>query len=254
VSIKEAAVSKFLGPLLLCASLALAQTVPVRFEVASIRRAAPLQPGDGFGRRSGGPGTNSPDKITWRYAFTGSLVMQAYGVDYTRFKGPERIMSGSLDSEWDIQATVPAGSKPEDIPKMLLALLVDRFGLKAHWETEERAIYRMTVAKGGVKVKLGESDGARAYATVDRAPGGGRLIHAVQYSMQDVASMAARELGEPGAIVQDETGLTGVFTADLAYENFKTALEQDWGMKLERGKGPVQVLVVDEIREEPTDN
>ncbi len=204
--------------------------------------------------RTGGPGTTSPNQITWRFRFTGSLIMEAYGVPYTRFKGPERIMYGSTDTAWDVQATLPEGSKPDDVPKMLQALLVERFGIKVHWETEERPIWHMTVAKGGAKLKLGVTDDGRHMAYADRAPGGGTLMHMVRYSMQDLASLAEGQLGDKGAIVQDETGLAGLFTADLTFDNFKTSLEQDWGLHLERGKGPVQVLVVDEIREEPTDN
>lgn len=180
--------------------------------------------------------------------------MEAFGVPYSRFKGPQRIMYGSTDTAWDLQATLPAGSKAEDVPKMLQALLIDRFELKAHWEVQERPIYRMTVDKGGIKLKLRESDEGPAFVRLDGAPGGGTLIHATRMNMKGVASFAESRLGEPGAIVVDETGLTGVFTADLAYEDLKTALQQDWGLRLDRAKGQVQVLVVDSIREEPTEN
>jgi uncharacterized protein (TIGR03435 family) len=220
------------------------------FEVASIRKSSDKAlKAKG---RTGGPGTTTPDQISWRRRPLGLLVMEAYGIEQnSRLRGPGRIMPPDAPL-WDIQATLPTNTKAEDGPKMLQVLLTDRFGLKVHWVTEERTIYHLTAAKGGVKVKLGESDEQRGYATIDTASGGG--LHVVRYNMEDVARLAESNVGEPGAIVQNETGLTGVFTADLAFDNFKTALEQDWGLKLDRGKGPVQILVVDSIRDEPTEN
>lgn len=217
------------------------------FEVASIRKSPEKGKGKG---RTGGPGTTSPDQIAWRRRPLGLLVLEAYDVPDSRFRAPSRIMPPDA-ALWDVQATLPANAKNEDVPRMLQALLTERFGLKVHWITEERAIYRMTAAKGGVKVKLGATNDSVGYATSDTAG-----LHAVGFSMRDVARLAERSLGEPGAIVQDDTGLTGVFTADLTYspDDFKPALEQDWGLRLERGKGNVQVLVVDEIRDQPTAN
>jgi uncharacterized protein (TIGR03435 family) len=71
--------------------------------------------------------------------------------------------------------------------------------------------------------------------------------------------------GMTGRLVEDKTGLTGVYDFTLHYSaseppppdstepSLYTALEEQLGLKLEPTKGPVQVLVIDSV-ERPSAN
>jgi uncharacterized protein (TIGR03435 family) len=54
---------------------------------------------------------------------------------------------------WDILAKLPDGATEDQVPDMLLALLVDRFKLAYHRENKELAVYALVVGKGGSKLK-----------------------------------------------------------------------------------------------------
>ena len=60
-----------------------------------------------------------------------------------------------------------------------------------------------------------------------------------------------------GRSVVDKTGLTGVYDADLAWNDSKegpslcAAIQEQLGLKLEAQRGPLDVLVIDHI-ERPT--
>ena len=56
---------------------------------------------------------------------------------------------------------------PKRMTLMLQTLLEDRFKLKSHWETKERTVYTLTVAKGGPKLKevMPDDPGVRPFWT-----------------------------------------------------------------------------------------
>lgn len=93
---------------LLAASLLVGQdAAQLRFEVVSIRPAAPITGrGEIVGGRRGGPGTDSPERISWRYVPVGYLVLAAYGVQQQRIVGPNWLFA--FDPAFDIQATCRA--------------------------------------------------------------------------------------------------------------------------------------------------
>jgi len=76
----------------------------------------------------------------------------------------------------------------------------------------------------------------------------------------------AEALQEPlGAFVRDETGLQGsyYFALEFVPDNnpknvdgppLAAALQEQLGLRLEKRKGPVEVLVVDHIGKSPTEN
>jgi uncharacterized protein (TIGR03435 family) len=155
--------------------------------------------------------------------------------------------------------------------RMLQALLVDRFKLKAHSENREGPVYFLTVAKSGPKMKQ-----ATAGETYPKGPGwGGFTWHAGMTVMapSDPGSTKRIALGAPlsglattlsmwlHCPVIDKTGLTGKYDYQLqwtANENAETGPETNWpslftaiqqqiGLKLEPAKGPVPVLVIDHV-------
>lgn len=172
--------------------------------------------------------------------------------------------------------------------QMLRALLTDRFKLTLHKESKELPMYALVVAKNGPKLHeaipgdtypdgIKDLDGKGHGNVMDMTRG-----HLVGQgiSIADLVNMLShQDLGLP---VIDKTGLTGKYDFTLKWtleENrsgamlteggqpgngntsllessgpsLDTALEQQLGLKLERRKGPVDVLVIDHV-EKPSEN
>jgi uncharacterized protein (TIGR03435 family) len=133
----------------LSSSAVLAQDSPrLVFDVASIRPSGPQAGGRGGGL-VGGPGTNSPGRITHTRVTIQRLLREAYGVDFDQIQGPDWIS----EERYDLAANVPSGTTREQLPVMLRNLLEDRFRLKLRRTTREFPVYELTVAQGGTTLK-----------------------------------------------------------------------------------------------------
>jgi bla regulator protein BlaR1 len=212
------------------------------------------------------------------------LIRQAYGVQgFQVAGGPEWINTGFYNVEAKMDGpTAEALSKlrPDEIKlarqKMLQSLLEDRFGLKVHRGTKDGSVYLLVIAKGGSKLhepKPGDDPGvltADGGATQGYAQetSTGFIVRAL--SAPRIAILLSQQVGRP---VIDKTGLTGRydfildFTRDLAVNvphdsgaapdpgavSIFTAVQQQLGLKLEPGKGPVDVIVIDHA-EKPSGN
>jgi uncharacterized protein (TIGR03435 family) len=129
----------------LCLSAAYGQT----FEVASIKPAGPLDPQKIVsGQMKIG---KKVDKARVEYSSMSldALLMDAYEVKSYQLVGPSWI-GGITAPRFDIQAKMPEGATEKDIPKMMQALLAERFGLKMHKSSKEQNIYALVVVKPGV--------------------------------------------------------------------------------------------------------
>jgi len=137
------------------------------FEVATVKPATPLNPGDG--KRmirigvQGGPGTSDPGQISYSFMSMRNLLMQAFNLRSYQIQGPSW-----LDSErFEIVARVPAGATKDDVRVMLQNLLKERFQLASHRDRKEQSIYALVVGKNGPKLKVSQdqSDPAAAPPT-----------------------------------------------------------------------------------------
>jgi uncharacterized protein (TIGR03435 family) len=172
---------------------------------------------------------------------------------------PERVVGGPkwLDSDrYDIQAKAPVGSRGGESEQWgrVQTLLADRMRLRVHRETKNESVYFLQVAKGGLRM---EPDSSRSRT--------GSILP---------WSMIVRELsGIVGRPVIDQTGLTGAWHVALRYtsEDGKpasrgvpviesdpgpsifTAVQEQLGLRLDAGKGPVERLVIDSV-ERPSAN
>jgi uncharacterized protein (TIGR03435 family) len=156
---------------------------------------------------------------------------------------------------------------------MLQAMLADRFKLKAHAENREGPVYYL-VAKNRPKLKQatpgetypksrfgGDQAGFVVMAPPD--PGATKRL-GLGAPMERLALMLSAWLHCP---VIDKTGLSGKYDFQLqwtANENATdgpaanwpslfTAIQEQLGLKLESGKGPVPFLVIDHV-EMPSGN
>lgn len=132
---------------------ALAQTGP-SFDVASIKPSAPLDMGKMAAAVQNGQMPRIGPHIDgaraeYIYMSLKDLIVMAYKVKPFQVVGPAWMAT----QRFDIAATVPEGASSDDVPKMLQALLADRFKLVVRRETKEHGVLALVVGKGGPKLK-----------------------------------------------------------------------------------------------------
>lgn len=144
-------------------------------------------------------------------------------------------------------------------------LFAQRFALKWHYETRTLPAYELVVDKGGFKLKAVPNDPAQAgmWTTGDTS------IEAPELPMSVLATLLADEVHRP---VVDHTELSGLYKIDLHFSRVQddpsqnggqpdenattdiyTALREQLGLRLQSGREPVRVVVIDHI-EPPTPN
>jgi uncharacterized protein (TIGR03435 family) len=204
---------------------AAAQALAPAFETASVK---PTERGRTFVRSDPGQWT--------AVATLKTLVLRAYGLKDYQVAGPAFLET----ARYEIAAKVPAGARESDIPAMLRALLAERFGLKAHREPRELAVYALVVAKGGPKLRE-SSGGGEATAAAPRLVKGadGRPEFAAGSSVarsyvvvmggsdgamyklwgrgETMEQLCERLAAQLNRAVVDETGLKGAYDFTLVW-------------------------------------
>ncbi len=171
------------------------QAVRLKFEVASIRPAAPTT---GFPTPVGGAQGNAPlpppppplggSGCTPRFTMDAGridrgcvslkelLYLDAFAIPASRLQGPDW-----MDAQrFDISAKLPEGATTDQLPEMFQALLEERFGLAFHRESKERTVYALVVSSGGLKLKPAAPESAQppwvaAAAAVSGPSGNGNI-------------------------------------------------------------------------------
>ena len=184
---------------------------------------------------------------------------------------PKAVLGGPewIDSlRWDVEARTSGDKRPTPVQQMLMLrqLLGERFEVSFHREKRVMPLYTLTVAKGGSKLKESTllADDDRPLINVVY-PDHVRLP-AKNVTMAQFTSLLQRAvLSRP---VVDQTGLTARFDFELEWtpddsqfggqgpaswqtEGTKTslfsALQEQLGLRLEAGRGEVEVLVIDRV-------
>jgi uncharacterized protein (TIGR03435 family) len=124
------------------------------FDVASVRPSPPLDMQKLQADMQAGKMPNFGMHINglraeYNYLTLKELISVAYKVKPYQVSGPAWMGT----EHFDIVAKMPEGSKKEDAPAMLQALLVERFKLGVHRETQEHPVLALVVGKGGPKMK-----------------------------------------------------------------------------------------------------
>ncbi|MBI4906504.1 MAG: TIGR03435 family protein [Acidobacteria bacterium] len=258
---------------LLCCGVAVVVAVPLilgglqgqtatdgfKFEVASIRPAAP-------GRGSSSSMHTSQARMTTSNTTLRQLVLFAYSVqEYQLTGGPEWVLSERYDivanydaSEDNVTASEVSRQKSRDarIKARLRHLLAERFQLKLREETKELPIFGLVVDRGGHKFKA-DPDG-KGNMNVNENNGSG-VLRGDGLTMERLAVTLSGKLGRP---VVDETGLAGLFAVEMKWTadgagdggpTIYTALKEQLGLRLESKKGPVKTYVIEGVAK-PTEN
>jgi uncharacterized protein (TIGR03435 family) len=160
------------------------------------------------------------------------VISRAYGFQPPGFSPRDSCCQARLD----FTAKVPEGTTKEQFHRMLQNLLVERFQLTLHHEQKEMAIYELTVAEKGPKMKESVPDsaptpedpwavpeykmGKDGYPVFPAGQGGlaGGNGHyrwtGSNISMQEIVKTLSYHLGRP---VVDGTGLEGKYDIDMTW-------------------------------------
>ena len=245
-----------------------AQNQPLAFEVASVKENTNNGPSNFVPRRSG-------DLIIMHNTRLFAIFNYAYRLTETyQMEGYDRFQEGW---KWyDIEARAPGGATEDQIRLMFQSLLADRFKVRVHRETKEIPGFELVTDKGKSKLMRTSSEGPMK-ATIEGVPvsqaagtcGGSMLHEGVRMichavSMNTIATQFSAQMHAP---VVDDTGLTGTYDLDILFlpeerrldpnapltPSFEQALQEELGLKLQKGKGPVEVLVIDSVSK-PSEN
>jgi uncharacterized protein (TIGR03435 family) len=270
---------KRLAGLLLMACIGFAQT-PISFEVASIRpsKSADTRPFITFD-----PG----GRFTARNASVKRLMGLAYELKSFQISGGPGWIGSEL---FDISAKAASPPNPDQRKLMLQSLLTERFQLAINKETKEGSAYVLAVARNGPEFKdARDSDpnviDLSARPDLTGRPGRPRftIVRRGRLTIQggSMPSLCAQLSDILGRPVQDKTGLMGTYDLKLEWvpdeyqvamfqsmgvpEGFGappadwqgpslfTALQEQLGLKLDSGKGPVEMFVIDSVMR-PSEN
>jgi uncharacterized protein (TIGR03435 family) len=230
-----------------------ADDLPKAFDVASVRPCSASDERYAYRRLPGGG----------LYATGVSLkvfMVEAYGVKPFQFSGGPKWIDEDC---WTVRATVEGVTGQLSIVQqapMLRNLIEDRFQLKLRTETREAPVFELTVAKGGSKLTPhpGESTAVEMMRTIQ---GSWNLKNV------DLTFLTNRLSRQLGRTVIDKTNLKGRYDLRLEFANEEgggdpasasrasifTAIQEQLGLKLSPGKGPVESFVVEHV-ERPSAN
>ena len=232
------------------------------------------------------------------------LIGQAYQVpSYRLVGGPSWITSESFDIVAKANGELSARGGLRPLDGALQGLLAVRFKLVVHTETRQLPIYTLAMARsdgrlGPNLIRSSITDCAPVLAAVLAAPGGGPPppggggpppppspggpaqpcsvmtgIGRFSANSRSLSQLAAIISAMVDRRVVDQTGLTGLFDAQLTWTpdqippgldpnappidpngpSLFTAVQEQLGLKLESTTGPVDVIVIDSV-EHPTPN
>jgi uncharacterized protein (TIGR03435 family) len=232
------------------------------FDVASVKAS---QSGTAGGPRRRENIQVSPGTVTMRNVSLKASIRWAYHVTDFQVSGPDW-----LDSErYEIAGKAAGPATEEQLRLMMQALLQERFKLALHRQTKELSAYVLVVGKNGPKVHETKTEGEASIDVNQR-----QLSVSVQRApVSQLVEMMSNMLRAP---VIDMTGLTGryditlnvaKYAADMAArgQSIESApadplalismiLQEEFGLKLEAKKMPLDVLIVDHAEKVPVEN
>lgn len=229
---------------------------PSEFEVASVKLAPPRSGPSGFIAIDSDPAMIRYANITLKI-----LIASAYRIN------SDRILSGPawVDNQmYDLAAKLPPGTSKDRVPAMLQSLLAKQFKLAVHRETKDQRVYFLIVGKGGHRLKEAQAEDKQ---DVEQVRGERLPLQIVRGAINGhsipIGSFAGALAGVIGSEVVDRTGLIGKFDVQLKWtpeegggygSEIFAALQEQLGLKLEAGRGPVEFLVIDRAERIPAGN
>src|ERR1039458_5946776 len=252
-----------LTPILLAAVAAFGQSADApAFDVASVKAS---QPGTDGGPRGRGNTQVSPGSVTMRSVSLKAAIRWAWHVTEYQVNGPDW-----LDSQrYEIAGKAAGPATEDELRLMMQALLRDRFKLALHLQTKELGAYLLVAGKNGPKFHESTTEGEGSIDINQR-----QLSVSVQRTpVSRLVEMMSNMLRAP---VIDRTGLKGRYdltlrseehTSELAAQGksldsvradpeafLSMILQEEFGLKLEAKKMPLEVVVIDRAEKSPVEN
>lgn len=222
----------------------------------------------------------TPGRLTVQALSLKRLMLVAYKVRDFQLSGA----SGWIDSElYDIDGKTDATNDSDRMLLMLQRVLEGRFGLKFHRETKDGPVYLLTRGKGAEKMPAADcvprfdprdlvrhagAPGQRdtnSYGGIDfKGNGPDRSLDGKGMPLEDQGGLGFQSLAGQLSLLLDrpvinQTGLAGLYQVHLHWSSEQdgpsifTAVQEQLGLKLESGRGPVEHLVIDHAAK-PADN
>ena len=222
--------------------------------------------------------------VTYTNITLRDCIRAAYRVRDFQIIGPEWMAK----ARFEIAAKLANGASPDQIPEMLQVLLADRFRLTLRRDTKEQSVYALTVGKDGPKLKLAEvrtdnqsptavgPDGKPRQAMMFRFSPSGVVLTAPSANLATFVELMSRFTERP---VVDMTGLEGQYEFHLTFapettrglpaaglpgpDGTPTSSDpapsvfeavQQYGLRLEVRRAPLEMLTVTHLEKTPTEN
>ncbi|MEP7351613.1 MAG: TIGR03435 family protein [Acidobacteriota bacterium] len=269
-------------PFALCLMLvsftaAFSQPKPAKpaFEVAAVRPSDPNPDNTILVGMSQDPSVVRYDNITLRDTIRGAFRVRDFQI-----VAPDWM----ANARFQIEGKIPAGVSNDQIPEMLQSLLAERFKLETRREMKETNVYALVVAKDGPKLKPSESKPDSKAMTAMGTDGKPRQLVYFGGSSSDVTVTAPGAslltfVGVTSRFTQwplvDMTGIEGLYDFSLRFApevsgglreppaNAPGALDpaptladalKQYGLRIEKRKLPLEMLVVTHMDRVPTEN
>lgn len=180
-----------------------------------------------------------------------SLVEYAYGI--TRWQvvdGPTWIR----EDRFQVEAKPASPASPDEMRLMLQSLLAERFELALRKDRREMRLFVLQIARSDRRLgkELTKCDPKLPPRSPSAPVRDGERLGRRCVPISSMVPVFARLLGAP---VDNQTGLTGLWTGFVTYNDdlqavggsptFAKALEEQFGLKVTARRGPVDVLVVE---------
>jgi uncharacterized protein (TIGR03435 family) len=229
---------------------------PTEFEVATIRPSRPEEVPDADIKN----GVIEARGIPLR-----EMIAFAYNVEEEWVKGGEKWVE---TERFDLTAKTAPTESDDTVRTLLLALLRERFHLKAHKEVQPVCVYALTAPKP----KLKTADPSARPACRQSFPDGVRTLTCTNTTMAQFAEkLHDAATGYFDHPVADLTGLTGAYDFSVGWVGREglqpkdgedrpagltvfEAVDKQLGLKLAAQKHPMPVVVIDSVDRRPTEN
>jgi uncharacterized protein (TIGR03435 family) len=219
----------------------------------------------------------APQRTGGRIVWTTDLQ---YLIGYAYRLPAKRILGAVPGSEslYSIEAKTSADASDDQVRRMFQALLAERFRMAVHWESKEVEGYALSPGKRESKMeeaRAGEDPPAlpewlRGKVTASElegrtvAFGQGSGVTAIIGRGVTMAQFCQSLERFVQTFVTDGTGLAGRYyfafrysdegAADTEVPSLFTAVQEAMGLRLEKHRGPIGMLVVDHLEKTPTEN
>ncbi len=200
----------------------------------------------------GGRASTFGDRLTLNRTTLSNALVRAFGLSFfNQVSGPAWIFS----ERYDIVAKAPDHTPPDQFPRMLQTLLIERFNLKLHHETRDLAAYALTLGKSPLKLEEVKDPRSKNDWSLD-----GEHRSARGMTMAVFSIYLSQMLQSP---VLDRTALPGYYNFPLDPTLEETRRDSDpsvftavstLGLHLDSVKAPFDVIVIESGNPVPADN